>query len=358
MKKLSLLLIAISITIGCASQYPELENGLYADIKTSKGSIVVSLALDKTPITVANFVSLAEGENEFVNEEFKGKKYYDGILFHRVMANFMIQGGDPTASGQGGPGYRFDDEITDLTHNGPGVLSMANAGPATNGSQFFITHVATPWLDGKHTVFGAVVSGQEVVDSIAQNDTIEKVTIIRKGKEAKRFDAPKVFEKYFKSKEQLKAELEEKLAIGKLNTLEKFDDQRKKATATKSGLEYLITKKGDGPAVNTTYKAVTHYAVYFEDGTLLETSMLETAEELGVVNEQRKLADGYQPLPADVGDEAAMIEGFKEGIRLLNVGDEATLFLPYNIAYGEEGGRGIPAKANLIFEVKVVKLLE
>jgi len=358
MKKLSLLFIAIAIMVGCASQYPELDNGLYADIETSKGSIIVSLAHDKTPITVANFVSLAEGENEFVSEEYKGKKYYEGITFHRVMDNFMIQGGDPTASGKGGPGYRFDDEFTDLTHNGPGILSMANAGPGTNGSQFFITHVATPWLDGKHTVFGAVVSGQEVVDSIAQNDLINKVTIVRKGSEAKNFDAPKIFSDYFNEKEQRKAEQEEKLAVGKLMTLEKFDAQKKKATTTASGLQYLITSKGDGPAVTSTYKAVTHYAVYFEDGTLLETSMLETAEELGLVNEQRKSQDGYQPLPADVSDEAAMIPGFKEGVRLLNVGDEATLFLPYELAYGEQGGRGIPAKSNLIFEIKVVKLFE
>ena len=358
MKKLSLLLTAIAITIGCASQYPDLDNGLYADIETSKGSIVVSLAHNKTPITVANFVSLAEGENEFVDEQFKGKKYYEGIVFHRVMENFMIQGGDPTASGSGGPGYRFDDEITDLTHNGPGILSMANAGPATNGSQFFITHVATPWLDGKHTVFGAVVSGQEVVDSIVQNDTIKKVTIIRKGSEAKNFDAPKIFGDYFNALEQSKAEQEEKIALGKLMTLEKFDTQKEQATSTESGLQYLITKKGNGPAVSSTYKAMTHYAVYFEDGRLLETSMLETAEELGLVNEQRKLANGYQPLPADVSDGAAMIDGFKEGVRLLNVGDEATLFLPYDIAYGEQGGRGIPAKANLIFEIKIVELFE
>ncbi len=347
MKKLSLVLITITLMMGCASQYPDLENGLYADIQTNKGSIIVSLAHDKTPITVANFVSLAEGKNEFVREEFKGKNYYDGIVFHRVIPEFMIQGGDPTATGSGGPGYRFEDEITDLIHNGPGILSMANAGPATNGSQFFITHKATPWLDGKHTVFGQVVTGQEVVDSIAQMDTIQKVTIIRKGRDAKDFDAPQVFAQYFNGMEQRKAEQEEKMALGKLKTLEKFDAQKAQAKATASGLNYIVTKKGDGPAVNSTFKALTHYAVYFEDGTLLETSMLETAEELGVVNEQRKLADAYKPIPADVSDNAAMIAGFKEGLRLLNVGDEATLFLPYDIAYGENGTRGIPPKIQL-----------
>lgn len=358
MKKISLFIFCIILSVGCATKYPDLEDGLYADIQTNKGSIIVSLAQDKTPVTVANFVALAEGENEFVSPQFSGKKYYEGIVFHRVIKDFMIQGGDPTATGSGGPGYRFDDEITDLIHSGPGILSMANAGPGTNGSQFFITHKATPWLDGKHTVFGAVVDGQNVVDSIAQLDTIQKVIIIRKGAEAKGFDAPRVFGDYFTTMEQRKAEEEERRVLGKLKTLEKFDQQKAKATQTTSGLQYLITKKGDGAAVTTTNKAMTHYAVYFEDGTLLETSMLSTAEELGRVNEQRRLADAYQPLPADVSPEAAMIPGFKEGVRLLNVGDEATLFLPYDIAYGEQGGRGIPAKSNLIFEVKIVELFE
>lgn len=358
MKKISLFIFCIILSVGCATKYPDLEDGLYADIQTNKGSIIVSLAQDKTPVTVANFVALAEGENEFVSPQFAGKKYYEGIVFHRVIKDFMIQGGDPTATGSGGPGYRFDDEITDLIHSGPGILSMANAGPGTNGSQFFITHKATPWLDGKHTVFGAVVDGQNVVDSIAQLDTIQKVIIIRKGAEAKGFDAPRVFGDYFTTMEQRKAEEEERRVLGKLKTLEKFDQQKAKATQTTSGLQYLITKEGDGAAVTTTNKAMTHYAVYFEDGTLLETSMLSTAEELGRVNEQRRLADAYQPLPADVSPEAAMIPGFKEGVRLLNVGDEATLFLPYDIAYGEQGGRGIPAKSNLIFEVKIVELFE
>ena len=204
MKKISLFIFCILLSVGCATKYPDLEDGLYADIQTNKGSIIVSLAQDKTPVTVANFVALAEGENEFVSPQFAGKKYYEGIVFHRVIKDFMIQGGDPTATGSGGPGYRFDDEITDLIHSGPGILSMANAGPGTNGSQFFITHKATPWLDGKHTVFGAVVDGQNVVDSIAQLDTIQKIVIIRKGAEAKGFDAPKIFGDYFTTMEQRK----------------------------------------------------------------------------------------------------------------------------------------------------------
>lgn len=139
---------------------------LKASIETSKGTIKLELYADQTPLTVANFVNLAK------------RGYYDGLSFHRVIPNFMVQGGDPLGSGSGGPGYKFEDEFNpNLRHAGPGMLSMANAGPTTNGSQFFITHVATPWLDGKHTVFGKVLSGQDVVDSIAQGDKMTKVTI-------------------------------------------------------------------------------------------------------------------------------------------------------------------------------------
>lgn len=359
MKKFTYLILSSLIFVGCASQYPELDSGLYADIETNKGSIVVSLELEKTPVTVANFVSLSEGENEMVSKKFLNKKYYNGILFHRVIADFMIQGGDPTATGSGGPGYKFDDEINeDLSHDGPGILSMANAGPGTNGSQFFITHKATPWLDGKHTVFGKVVIGQSVVDSIAQNDTIKKVTIIRKGSDAKNFDAPKIFKKHFQKIEAEKVEKEEKQQVIRLNTLDKFENQKAKSTTTASGLQYIITEKGSGPKVTTTNKVRTHYAVYFEDGTLLQTSKLETAEALEAVNEQIKMANGYRPIEADCSPEAQMIEGFKEGLRLLRLGDKATIFVPYSLAYGEQGVQGIPPKSNLIFELEIVEIIK
>ena len=161
---------------------------------------------------------------------------------------------------------------------------MANSGPGTNGSQFFITHKATPWLDGKHTVFGKVVVGQNVVDSIAQNDTILKVTIIRKGSDAKKFEAPSIFKEHFQKLEAEKADREERQQVIKMNTQDKFEAQKSKATTTASGLQFLITEKGDGPKVTTTNKVKTHYAVYFEDGTLLETSNLEIAEALDAVN--------------------------------------------------------------------------
>ena len=205
MKLQQLFLLATTVFLmQCKSHYPELENGIFAEIQTNKGNIILKLESEKAPVTVANFVSLSEGTNPKVEASFKNKNYYDGLVFHRVIEDFMIQGGDPTASGSGGPGYRFDDEITDLRHDGPGILSMANAGPGTNGSQFFITHKATPWLDGKHTVFGRVIEGQNVVDSIAQSDKIDKLVIIRKGSEAKNFNAPEIFESHFATKEAAK----------------------------------------------------------------------------------------------------------------------------------------------------------
>ena len=356
MKKIYIPLFLLAIAVGCKTQYPDLDSGLYADIQTNKGSILLKLAYDKAPITVANFISLSEGENQKVSEEFKSKKYYNGIKFHRVIPDFMIQGGDPTGSGSGGPGYRFEDEFSDLTHKGPGILSMANSGPNTNGSQFFITHKATPWLDGKHTVFWEVIEGQEIVDSIQQNDLIEDVIIVRKGKEAKQFDAPKIFTTYFDQKEIKAKEREAKLNAIKEQNASKFDALKAESTTTASGLQYQITSKGNGVAVKSTNKATVHYAVYFVDGTLLETSKLEIAEANNLVNQQRKNANQYNPIPAEVGPDAAMIEGFKEGLRLLKQGDQATLFLPYTLAYGAKGTNGIPPQSDLIFEVEIVSV--
>lgn len=349
---LKLLSLALIISFAaCKTSYPDLEDGLYAAVETNKGSILLALHYQQTPVTVSNFVSLSEGNNPKVSDEYKNKPYYDGIIFHRVIKDFMIQGGDPTATGQGGPGYSFSDEIVaDLKHDGPGVLSMANAGPATNGSQFFITHKETPWLDGRHTVFGKVLKGQEVVDSIVQNDTIKKVTIIRKGKAARKFDAPQVFSDHFVAIEKEEAEkmaFQKEIADGHLALLNE-------AQTTASGLQYVITQAGEGEKVDVNKIIQTHYAVYFSDGKLLDTSILSVAEAHNIVNPQRKVADGYQPLPARVGPDDRMIEGFKEGLRLLRVGDKATLFLPYHLAYGEAGNAMIPAKSDLVFEVEIV----
>lgn len=342
MKSIHLLIAILILTVSACDN--KLEDGLYANINTNKGEIFLELSFEQTPITVANFVSLSEGTNNQVDEVYSGKPYYDGLKFHRVIKDFMIQGGDPLGTGSGGPGYAFDDEFVEtLKHDGPGVLSMANSGPATNGSQFFITHKETPWLNGGHTVFGKVVSGQEVVDSIAQNDTIISVKIVRKGKAARTFDAPAVFDNYFAEKDKVKND--------KADALTKLKEQ---AQFTESGLGYVITEAGSGEAVSEDKTINTHYAVYFEDGSLLDTSIKSVAEAYNMVNPKRP----YQPIPAQVGPEARMIEGFKEGLRLLKVGDKATLYLPYDLAYGESGNRGIPPMSNLIFEVEIVSTQE
>ena len=225
-------------------------DGIFAEIETNKGKIVLDLNYKKTPVTVANFISLAEGTNPDVNPKYKGKPFYDGIKFHRVIKDFMIQTGDPLGTGAGDPGYKFKDEITDLKHDVAGILSMANSGPNTNGSQFFITHKETPWLDGKHTVFGKVVSGMEVVNSIEQNDVMTKVTIVRKGAEAKKFNAVKVFtaaneaDKIAAQKEAKERELKNAQA------LKEFEGGK----TTASGLKYVIIKEGTGEKISIKLK--------------------------------------------------------------------------------------------------------
>ena len=358
MKKSYITLIIAIILLGCETKHPNLEPGLYADIITSKGSIIIKLANKKAPITVANFVSLSEGENLNVADEFKSKKYYDGLKFHRVIPNFMIQGGDPLGIGSGGPGYTFDDEFSDLTHKGPGILSMANSGPATNGSQFFITHKATPWLDGKHTVFGEVIEGQNIVDSIVTNDLIEEINIIRKGKEAKKFDSAAVFNSYFEQKNIIAQEKNIKEGHIKDRNVTKHFAVKKESISTASGLQYTITENGNGDAVISTNVVKVNYSVYFDDGKLLETSIEATALANNKLNEQRQIAGKYEPIEARVGETDAMIEGFKEGLRLLKEGDKATLFLPYALAYGANGGQGVPPNSDLIFEVEIVTVIK
>lgn len=327
----------------------QLENGLYAVFRTSKGDIVTALEYQKTPMTVANFVGLAEGDFTFQDSiEFKDP-FYDGLKFHRVIANFMIQGGDPQGNGMGGPGYSFYDETrADLLHDGPGVLSMANSGPATNGSQFFITHKETPWLNGKHTVFGHVVIGQNVVDSIQQNDTIYSLEIIRRGKEAKKFDATTVFnEIYTKTAEQLAKEAAEIERIAKMSQEEykkfMYDEVLKKhpdAKQSESGLVYIIEKEGEGNNITTGDQVSMHYKGTFRRG----------GEKFDSSYDRKQPMDFKFKLQR-------MIPGFEEGVQMLKKGGKAKLVIPYYQAYGPKGRQGaIPPYSDLIFDIEIINV--
>ena len=307
-------------------------NSMQAKIKTTKGDILIELEYEKTPITVANFVSLAEGTMENTAKSL-GNPYFDGLKFHRVIENFMIQGGCPEGTGSGSPGYTFQDEFhPDLNHDTSGILSMANAGPGTNGSQFFITHNETPWLDGKHSVFGHVVEGQDVVDAIEQNDIIESITIIRSGS-AKDFDANKVFSEAIeesKKKEERKR-LESEKAMKELT---------KGATVTESGLAYKIINKGSGKVIPNPTDSVTINCT----GKLTNGTIFWSTEQGGPITHP---ANGFVP-------------GFSEGVQLMVVGDKRTFIIPGNLAYGAAGvpQAGIGPNATLIFEVELLEINE
>lgn len=355
----SLFLSFIALFFSCNSGNEKLGDGMYAEIETNKGKILLQLEFEKTPITVANFVALAEGKNPMVNEKFAGKPFYNGLKFHRVIPNFMIQGGDPDGNGSGGPGYKFKDEIVpDLKHSGPGILSMANAGPNTNGSQFFITHKETSWLDGRHTVFGRVLSGQDVVNAIAQEDVIKKVTIIRKGAKAKKFDAAKIFKESVAKQVAEQKALVAQLAKAKADKLAFFAQSKASGTKTESGLIYYISQKGSGkkPAVGST--VYVHYAGYFENGNLFDTSYQSVAAEFGKLDPNRAAQNGYQPFPFQAGKKDGLIPGFLEGLEKMNLGDKAVLFIPSNLGYGPQGAGGvIPPNSNLIFELELLESL-
>lgn len=355
-------------------------DGIFADFETAKGKILIRLEYKKAPITVANFITLAEGTNTYIKEDkLKGKPFYDGLKFHRVIKDFMIQGGDPAGNGSGGTGYYFKDEIVpEFVFDKGGILAMANSGPATNSSQIFITHKDTPWLNGKHTIFGYVVSGMDVVNSIVQDDLILKVIITRKGKEAKAFDPQKVLSDYFTNKaeedkkeatrkeeeraKQAALELEAKKAYDqkyapvKANKVKYFTEIKTTTTKLPSGLEYKIITKGNGSKPVDGSTIYIHYAGYLEDGSLFDSSYEEVSKEYGKYDSNRASQNGYQPFPFQAGNKDGLIPGFLEGINNMSFGDKAILFIPANLGYGARGaGNVIPPNSNIIFEVELLE---
>ncbi len=304
------------------------DNGVFAEMETSKGTILIRLFYKQVPYTVANFVGLAEGNREWKDPKTRGNKknnFYDGLKFHRVIPNFMIQGGDPMGNGRGGPGYKFADEfIESLKHDRPGILSMANSGPNTNGSQFFITHVPTPWLDGKHSVFGEVIEGMDVVNSIVQNDQIKSVNILRKGSDANTFDAPKFDYKDMKVENKLAGWHEDFSLPGR-------------EEKTESGLRMIIHKEGSGPIAKAGQVLSVHYSGMLENGNKFDSSV-----------------DKGIPLTFKLG-AGQMIKGFDEAFSLMNKGAKRTLIIPPELGYGSRArGTAIPANSTLIFEVELV----
>jgi len=307
------------------------KDGLYAVIETDKGTITLELFYKQTPLTVCNFVGLAEGTLTAA----KGKPFYDGLIFHRVIENFMIQGGDPEGRGTGGPGYRFPDEFDpSLKHDVPGILSMANSGPGTNGSQFFITHVPTPWLDGKHTVFGRVVTGQDVVNAIANGDVMNKVRIIRKGSDAKTFGASQadfdsllagVAERGKAAKENAKKAVVEEIA-------RKWPNARK----AESGVFFEITNEGSGSDLKPGQTLTMKYRGYLLNGTVFDDS------------------DMHKPLEFQVG-RGQLIPGFDSQALQMKVGEKRTIVIPPELAYGAAGVPGvIPADSYIAFDLELL----
>jgi len=383
MKKGLYIFITSLIIVSCtASKYKDLNDGLYAEIQTNKGDILLELYTDAAPMTVANLVSLAEGDNSKVYDTIKGDNFYDGIRFHRVVNNFVIQAGDPTETGRGTPGYRFGDEFTKdengnllYKHDDTGILSMANSGPEANGSQFFITHRPIPSLDGKHTVFGKTIINSRqledlkisikdetlltkaidslrmaVVNIIVQYDTIHTIEIVRIGSDAKSFDAGEVFDlemiKYAENKESREkdqAKIEERRYEKYLADKVAFlaDMNEDKATKTSSGLRILMLKENlSGKKMVTNKPVKAHFTLYTADGTKIQST-----EESG------------QPFVFQLDDtQRPMITGFKEGVANMRVGEKARLFIPYYIGFGEEKYGPFPAKSDLVFEVEILEI--
>lgn len=350
----------------------KLEDGIYAKFNTTLGDILIELNTEKAPMTAANFIMLAEGTMPDVDEKYKGKPFFNGLQFHRVIPNFMIQGGDPKGNGQGGPGYEFPNETDSALTHKKGVISMANAGPHTNGSQFFITVAETKQLDGGYSVFGEVLYGQEVADLISKVDRdgrdkpktpviMETVEIIRVGKTNKKWDAfaafvagKQAFEAEQEAAEAARMAAEEEARLRAEQEREALKLKYPTAVTSSTGLMYIVEEKGDGPKPEDGTLVNVHYAGYLTDGSLFDSSIKEVAEANNKYNPQR---EPYAPMQVPYGPSAQLIPGFKEGVSLLNVGGKAKIIIPPNLGYGTRGAGGIiPPNAWLIFDIQLIDI--
>lgn len=337
-KKLATALVVFSIfSTPVLAKTPDLDNGLYAKIQTNRGDILINLAYKEAPLTVINFAGLAQGTKK--NSVLKNKPYYDGLKFHRVIANFMIQGGDPLGNGTGGPGYKFQDEFSSLKHDAPGILSMANAGPGSNGSQFFITHTPTPHLDGKHTVFGKVVQGIAVVNKIKKGDKIKHIEIIRIGDEAKKFLTD---ENSFVTQQNKYKNSEKSDELADKKTFEDFVKSNYPASKkTDSGLYYQVLVQGNKDQAKIGDTITAHYILTLTDGKEIANSRTSN-----------------NPLTAKIG-VGKLIKAWDEMIPTMKVGERRILIAPYHLAYGKAGAGGvIPPKATLIFDIELLKIAQ
>lgn len=329
-------------------EFKNLEDGLYANMVTTKGTMLIKFYEDKTPMTVANFVGLAEGKIKN-SAKAEGVPFYDGVIFHRVIKDFMLQGGDPDGIGTGGPGYSFEDEFDEsLRHTKKGILSMANSGPATNGSQFFITEVATPWLDDRHAIFGEVVEGLEVIDTIAnvekgaqdkpkEDVVIEKVEIIRKGDHYKKYEPAQAFEEAKANHAKKIAEKKAKEEAAKAAEVARLKELETKASSTDSGLKYVIIEDGAGAVPVHGDPIKVHYTLRLGDGEKVDSSF-----------------DRNEPLEVTVG-VTGLIQGWMEALELFKRGSKVLLIIPSDLGYGARGAGGvIPPNATLYFDMEIL----
>ena len=370
--KFIIFFLACSIIFACDNNNKDLDDGLYAEFNTSMGTMLIKLSYEKTPVTVANFVALAEGNHPKVDNDFKGIKYYNGIIFHRVIDNFMIQGGDPKGDGTGGPGYKFLDEFHEtLKHDKPGVLSMANSGPGTNGSQFFITEVPTPHLDFKHSVFGHVVRGIEVQDAISNVETsvgnrpvkdviINRVNIIRIGNDAKQFDAVKTWNE-MEPKLFITQQIEEEKKMRRIDSFAKIEKEKNlnfksKAKKIKSGLEIFYIKKGKGIKPKKGDEISFYYEGYLAlNGLLFGTNRREIMQKYGMYSAEEEAKGWYEPSKLIFSNEMQLIEGFKQVLMIMNVGDKIYAYIPSKMAYKDRAmGNRIPPNSDLEFIIELV----